>query len=218
MRWMKSARHRGWEIRRNRSAGSQSLRRAASSGKEAVARLLSALEHLGAALGGALQSQEAMEEVQAPPGTWRPPSGTCPTRWQRSPAFCGTAATKRRWERRLKPWRIHWPGRGCAGTGGERRRGPHGQRRAGRGQEGRGGRMAGTGRGGSGPAGRRRTRHRRGSAAGKASGTGRRPGGSVSGPRQDVGESGFPGIPPRRGPGRRLLGAGRGAHHHHPSH
>ncbi|CAN3960608.1 HTH-type transcriptional regulator sinR, partial [Dysosmobacter welbionis] len=33
-------------------------------------------------------------------------------RWQRSPAFCGTAATKRRWERRLKPWRIHWPGRG----------------------------------------------------------------------------------------------------------
>ena len=32
-------------------AAVQSLRRAASSGKEAVARLLSALEHLGAALG-----------------------------------------------------------------------------------------------------------------------------------------------------------------------
>ncbi|MFR4088545.1 MAG: GLUG motif-containing protein [Dysosmobacter sp.] len=200
-------------------AAVQSLRRAASSGKEAVARLLSALEHLGAALGSALQSQEAMEEVLGcRRGPGRRPRGHVRHAGRDRPHSVERRRRSGAGRGGSSPGGYTGQGGGCAGTGGERRRGPHGQRRAGRGREGRGGRMAGTGRGGSGPAGRRRTRHRRGSAAGKASGTGRRPGGSVSGPGQDVGESGFPGIPPRRGPGRRLLGAGRGAHHHHPSH
>lgn len=220
MRWMKSARHQGWEIRRNRSCGRQS---SPSAGRPPVEKR---------PLPACCRRWSIWARPWAAPSRARRP-------WKRFGCRRGTCSRPRGHVRHAGGDRPHsverrrrsgagrggsspggytGQGGGCAGTGGERRRGPHGQRRAGRGREGRGGRMAGTGRGGSGPAGRRRTRHRRGSAAGKASGTGRRPGGSVSGPGQDVGESGFPGIPPRRGPGRRLLGAGRGAHHHHPSH
>ena len=55
----------GDQAERELRAAVRSLRQAAVSGKEAAARLLSALKHLGAALGSALQSQEAMEEVGA---------------------------------------------------------------------------------------------------------------------------------------------------------
>ena len=58
----------GEQTERELRAAVRSLRQAAVSGKTAVARLLSALEHLGAALGSALQSQEAMEEVRAAAG------------------------------------------------------------------------------------------------------------------------------------------------------
>ena len=58
----------GEQTERELRAAVRSLRQAAASGKTAVARLLSALEHLGAVLGSALQSQEAMEEVRAAAG------------------------------------------------------------------------------------------------------------------------------------------------------
>ena len=58
----------GAQAERELRAAVQSLRRAASSGREATVRLLSALEHLGTALGSALQSQEALEEVRAAAG------------------------------------------------------------------------------------------------------------------------------------------------------
>ncbi|CAN4014694.1 thioredoxin, partial [Dysosmobacter welbionis] len=106
--WMKSARHQGWEIRRNRSCGRQSSPSAGRPPVEkrplpACCRRWSIWARPWAAPS---RARRPWKRFGLPPGTWQPPSGTCPTRWQRSPAFCGTAATKRRWERRLKPWRI----------------------------------------------------------------------------------------------------------------
>lgn len=131
-------------------AAVQSLRRAASSGKEAVARLLSALEHLGAAgqrppePGGHGRGSGCRRGPGSRPrGHVRHAGGDRPhsvERRRRSGAGRGGSS----------PGGYTGQGGGCAGTGGERPSRPTWTAASWKRREGRGGLQARRGRGGSG--------------------------------------------------------------------